>query len=190
MRILLSLHTELLRVPLIWVAPGLIPTKGSIAETVRLLDVLPTVCSLVGIGLDDVSHQGRDLRPILQGWGSVEPLDEFFAWAPMQGPTWGALRTEDWTYLRSPEIETDQWWGRVVVPPRALYRRSSDPAERTDLAADNHETITMLEAVLASRQRANLDLRQSLGGSSAVESDSSDALRALGYLDREPTDGE
>ena len=184
------LHTELLRVPLIWVAPGLIPSKGPIAESVRLLDVLPTVCSLVGIGLDGVPHQGRDLRPILQGWGSVDPPDELFAWAPMQGPTWGALRTEDWTYLRSPEIETDQWWGRVVVPPRALYRRSSDPAERTDLAADNHETVTALEAVLASRQRANLDLRRSLGGSSAVESDSVDALRALGYLDREPTDGE
>lgn len=184
------LHTELLRVPLIWVAPGLIPTRGPIAEPVRLLDVLPTVCSLVGIDLVGVPHQGRDLRPILQGWGSVDPPDELFAWAPMQGPTWGALRTEDWTYLRSPEIETDQWWGRVVVPPRALYRRSSDPAERTDLAADHHETVTALEAVLASRQRTNLDLRRSLGGSSAVESDSADALRALGYLDREPTDGE
>jgi len=70
------------------------------------------------------------------------------------------------------------------------HRRSSDPAERTDLAADNHETVTALEAVLASRQKASLDLRRSLGGSSAVESDSADALRALGYLDREPTGGE
>ena len=184
------LHTELLRVPLIWVAPGLIPTEGPIAEPMRLLDVLPTVCSLVGIDLDGVPHQGRDLRPILQGWGAIDPPDELFAWAPMQGPTWGAVRTSDWTYLRSPEIETDQWWSRVVVPPRALYRRSSDPEEQTDVAAENRETVESLEEVLTSRQRANLELRRKLGGSSAVESDSTDALRALGYLDRDPTDGE
>ena len=184
------LHAELLRVPLIWVAPGLIPPGGGISGRARLLDVLPTVSSLVGIDLDGIPHQGRDLRRVLQGWGSVEPLDALFSWAPMQGPTWGALRTPDWTFIRAPEVETDQWWGRVSVPPRALYRRPGDSAERTNVTADHRETVTELESVLASRTNANLDLRRCLGGSGAVDIEARDALRALGYLDRDSEDGE
>ncbi|MEX1312319.1 MAG: sulfatase [Candidatus Sulfomarinibacteraceae bacterium] len=184
------LHTELLRVPLIWVAPGLIPADGGVAEPARLLDVLPTLCSLVGIDLDGVPHQGRDLRPVLQGWGSMAPLGEVFASAPMQGPTWGAVRTPEWTYLRSPAVDTDQWWGRVELPPRALYRRSDDPAERTDVEADHPAVSAELERVLSARQTADRELRRRLGGPEAVERDSTEALRALGYLDREPDDGE
>ena len=184
------LHTELLRVPLIWVAPGLIPADGGIAEPARLLDVLPTLCSLVGIDPAGVPHQGRDLRAVLQDRESVETPAEIFAWAPMQGPTWGAVRTPEWTYHRSPAVETDQWWGQVAVPPRALYRRSGDPAERTNVEADHPAVAAELERVLSSRQTADHELRIRLGGPDAVERDSTEALRALGYLDREPQDGE
>ena len=114
------LHAELLRVPLIMVAPGLIPADGGIGVPARLLDVVPTVCSLLGISLDGIPHQGRDLSPALLDVGSLEDVDTTFAWAPLQGPSWGAIRTADWSYLRSPKIETDQWWGRVSQPAAAL----------------------------------------------------------------------
>jgi len=178
------LHAELLRVPLIWVAPGLIPAEGRVAEPVLLLDVLPTVCSLVGIDLADAPIQGRDLLPLLQGWGPPGPPRPFFAFAPMQGPTWGAVRTAEWTLLESPKIETEQWWGEVELPSRSLYDRDADPAERDDLASSHQVDFAELEALLADRRRDDLELRRALGGDGEIPADSLDALRALGYVDR------
>ncbi len=184
------LHAELLRVPLILVAPGLIPPDGEIAEPAQLLDVLPTVCSLVGIGLNDIPHQGRDLRPLLLGQGSVEPADPVFSWAPLQGPSWGAIRTTEWTYIRAPGVETEQWWGSVSLPERTLNDRSTDPGEWIDLAARNSEIVGRLETMLRQREEDDLDLRRALGATGLVESSSTESLRELGYLDREPPDGE
>lgn len=185
------LHAELLRVPLIVVAPGLIPPAGPVSGPVQLLDVLPTVCSLVGIALDGVPHQGRDLAPALLGRGRVEPPPPaWFAWAPLQGPSWGAVRTSEWAYLRSPRIDTDQWWGRVEPPPRAIYRRDDDPDERTNVAADNPAELDALEALLADRAAADRALRAALGAPGAVAVDGEDALRELGYLDPAPAAGD
>jgi arylsulfatase A-like enzyme len=179
------LHTELLRVPLIVVAPGLVPPGGAIEEPARLLDVLPTVCSLVGISLDETPHQGRDLRPALQGWGSVEPAPEIFSWAPLQGPTWSVLRTHDWTYIESPEITSDQWWGDVVVPPFALYDRADDSGEFINVANTHPEIVRAMASRVAERQGLNAALRSDLGAAGALAADSADALRELGYLDRD-----
>jgi len=180
------LYAELLRVPLVMVAPGLVPAGRSIGEPARLLDVLPTVCSLVGISLDGTPHQGRDLRPVLQGWGSVEPAPEIFSWAPLQGPKWGVLRTHDWTYIESPEITSDQWWGDVVVPPVALYDRAGDPDEFMNLANSHPEIVGAMASRVAERQGLNADLRSDLGTAESLAVDAADALRELGYLDRDP----
>jgi choline-sulfatase len=178
------LHAELLRVPLVVVAPGLVPASGAIEEPVRLLDVLPTVCSLVGISLDETPHQGRDLRPVLQGWGSVEPTPEIFSWAPLQGPTWSVVRTREWTYIESPMVASDQWWGDVVVPPTALFDRTADAAEFLNVARSHPEIVEAMASRVAERQGRNAALRSDLGEGEALSVDSADALRALGYLDR------
>jgi len=184
------LHAELLRVPLILVAPGLIPPDGEIAEPAQLLDVLPTVCSLVGIGLENTPHQGRDLRPMLQGWGSVEPRHPLYFWAPLQGPSWGAVRSAEWTYIRAPGIETEQWWGTVSLPARTLNDRTADPGEWIDLAGTDPGIVSRMETTLRRREEDDLELRRALGVPGIVESSSTEALRELGYLDREPSDGE
>lgn len=178
------LHAELLRVPLIMVGPGLIPPDGVIEAPARLLDVVPTVCSLLGIDLDDVPHQGRDLSPELQGSVRVEAGRELFAWAPLQGPGWGAIRTDEWTFLRSPEIETDQWWGGVIQPAAALYHRPTDPGEFADVAADHPEVVGSLALRLSERAAADAELRRTLGVAGVVDASSLAALRELGYLDR------
>jgi arylsulfatase A-like enzyme len=184
------LHAELLMVPLIVVAPGLVPAAGAITEPVRLLDVLPTVCSLVGISMDQTPHQGRDLRPALQGWGALEPAPEIFSWAPLQGPSWGALRTRDWTYVEAPAVRSDQWWGKVVVPPVALYDRTKDAAELVDVAPDHPGVVAAMASRVAERKRDNAALRSELGAGDAIAADSADSLRVLGYLDRDPEPGD
>jgi arylsulfatase A-like enzyme len=178
------LHAELLRVPLVMVAPGLIPPDGEIDAPVRLLDVVPTICGLLGLDMGDLPHQGRDLSPLLLGADSLEDVQTTFAWAPLQGPGWGAIRTAEWTFLRSPRIETEQWWGGVIQPAAALYHRPTDPGEFADVAADHPEVVGSLALRLSERAEAEAELRRALGVSDAVDASSIEALRELGYLDR------
>jgi arylsulfatase A-like enzyme len=180
------LHAELLRVPLVVVAPGLVPPAGEIETPARLLDVVPTICGLLGLEMSDVPHQGRDLSPLLLGGDVSGEVSEIFAWAPLQGPSWGAVRTAEWTYLRSPKIETLQWWGGVFQPAAALYHRPTDPGEFTDVAAAHPEVVRAMESDLSSRAAADVDLRRALGLSEVAGSSAVEALRALGYLDRDP----
>ena len=187
------LHAELLRVPLVIVAPGLVPPDGEVAGPASLLDVLPTVCSLVGIDLEGIPHQGRDLSASLTGSRPVAPLPALFASAPLQGPSWSAVRSGGWAYLRSPPIETDQWWGTVSMPEDTLYDRSSDPAERHNVAGDHPDVVVELRSTLVERRRAALELRRALGGGvdpGAAGVGSIEALRELGYVDRGPSTGE
>ena len=183
------LYAELLRVPLIVVAPGLVPAAGVVAAPAQLLDVLPTVCSLVGVDAASFPHQGRDLRPLLQGWGTVAPPLEMYAWAPLQGATWRALRTPGWTCIVAPPVSGSQWWHQVEVPPLALYDRRRDAREAAGATAEPPAVAAALTARLDQRRAAGLALRATLGGTDAIAVDHADALRALGYLDRAPGTG-
>lgn len=178
------LYAELIRVPLVVVAPELIPAAGRFAAPVQSLDILPTVASLLGVDLAGRTIQGRDLRPQLQGWGARLDAPPMYAWAPLQGPTWGAIRTAGWTHIEAPGVETDQWWGDVRVPPVSLHDRDRDPDERRNLVVERPQISAHLANQLATRRASNLDLRHSLGGSKIVTPDESDMLRALGYVDR------
>ncbi len=178
------LHRELLEVPLIVVAPGLVPPDGATAGPAMLLDVMPTVLSLVGVEPKDLPLQGRDLRPLLQGRSTTDRDRDLAAGAPLQGPTWDALRTRDWTLLRAPRVAGDDWWAGVQLPRLALYDRRRDSDERRDVAAEHPEVVVELGRRLDARRRENLELRETLGGSSEPAGfGAREALESLGYLD-------
>lgn len=61
-----TLYDELIKVPLILHWPGHFPEKMVIPDQVRIVDVLPTLLSVVGIPLQHGIH-GRDLSPLLRG---------------------------------------------------------------------------------------------------------------------------
>ena len=69
-----ALFEELLRVPFIWHAPGLIAPGRRIADVVGLVDVVPTVLDLVGLPVPDLL-QGRSLAPFLRREGSADATD-------------------------------------------------------------------------------------------------------------------
>ena len=69
-----SLYDELLHVPLIVRAPGLVPAGKRIATDVGLLDVVPTILDLAGAGAPP-HGDGRSLaRMIREGDGTAVPL--------------------------------------------------------------------------------------------------------------------
>lgn len=177
------LHRELLQVPLIMVAPGLLPRRGGIAGPVLLLDVVPTVLALVGVERTGLTLQGRDLRPHLVDQAARTAERELSAAAPLQGPTWDALRTGEWALLRAPGVSTKQWWAQVRPPSVALFDRLADPTEQHNVAAQHPEVVARLSRRLEQLRRADLELHHTLGGAATSDVSPLESLRGLGYLD-------
>jgi arylsulfatase A-like enzyme len=121
------LHDDLLRVPLVLSAPGLLPAGRSLDVQVRLVDVMPTLLELAGVpppeGLEGVS-----LRRLIPG-----QEEERFAWSEdgagdsrrvsLRTPQWKLVRRGD--ALEAFDLVADplERASRADAAPRALVER-------------------------------------------------------------------
>jgi arylsulfatase A-like enzyme len=170
-----DVYEELVRVPLVVVAPGRAPAAHDVSQLVRQVDLMPTVLELVGVpvpaGLDGVSllpaMEGRaqlGLESFLEAFGRVRgtPRDRRAGW-----------RTERWKYIVAPNAPD---------VPAELYDLVADPHERRNLAsreparaAELRARIAAVEAAGAARAATQLSASEQ----AAVEQ----RLRDLGYLE-------
>ena len=178
------LHDELLSVPLIFVAPGLIPAGQGLSEPVQLTDVMPTILSLVGIPTQGMRIQGRDLRGRLQGWAPSIDNRTMFAGAPLQGSNWHSIRTSDAKLMVTPPVHGTNWWNNLNQPSEALYLLGDDPHERDNVFDALPDIANSLQTTLKQHLAADTALRQELGPAKyvPVENDRTQ-LEALGYIE-------
>lgn len=170
-----SFYQELVRVPLLLrVPPELRARHGlpddlcqEIEQTVRLIDVAPTLCELGGLS-PAASFRGVSLLPLLQGKAQPERvvLIENSMWT-RGGVAW--LRG-GWKLIQQASDAEHQ-----------LFDLRRDPAERYDRAAENPPRLAELRGELE-------EFRSQLGvpaESRAPQLDAADRerLRSLGYLD-------
>lgn len=126
-------------VPLVFLAPGLVP-EGRVVETqVRLVDILPTITDLLGLG-DPYPRAGRTLRGLFTG---AEPhrtayFETFYReeqsesgrGVPGLGP-WQGLRIDDrWKVILD-----------VASGTMAVYDLASDPNERNPTLFNAGEAV-------------------------------------------------
>ncbi len=179
------LHDELLHVPLIFIAPGLLPDSGAIPGQVQLTDVMPTILSLVDVDSRTLDIQGADLRGQLQGWSPAPLQRPIYAGAPLQGPDWHMIRTPTAKLMVTPPIEGTNWWNHIHQPSEALYLLSNDPLEKNNLFNAQPEIASDLKAVLDHHLTGNSALRRALGRIEFVPvHDDITKLEALGYIER------
>lgn len=174
------LHGELTRVPLVFVAPGLVPPRGPLAGTVSLLDVVPTVLSLVGAARPPYPLQGRDLRRVLQGLEALDADRTVFSGAPLQGPGWRSARTARGVLIVAPPVRGNEWWHAVDVPAEASYDLSRNAGEQDGGGGLPPEERDVLLQRLADRRREDARLRELLGA--GAPGPGTGTLRSLGYL--------
>ena len=114
-----NLYDPGMKVPLIFAGPG-IPRGKSTDALAYLMDIYPTVCSLVGApippGLD-----GTSLAPVLTGQSEKVRDSLFLAYRDVQR----AVRDDRWKLIRYPRIHRTQ-----------LFDLLADPDEIHDLADD------------------------------------------------------
>jgi arylsulfatase A-like enzyme len=159
------LYDSTLRVPLILSAPGVGPRR--VAGVASLVDVLPTVLHLLGVGVR-TSLDGVSLVPALtHGRVPERAVYGESMYAARFG--WGALR-----------MVRDGRFKYIGAPTPELYDLQRDPAEQQNLAHEHLATASALERVLI---RMNWDASPARDAV-PLPSDRLEALKALGYVGR------
>ena len=155
-----------LRVPLImWAPPGLSP--GTFGDTMRLVDVVPTILDLVGAA--PMTHvDGRSARPFIGGEQPFDRPASYFealnanltrGWAPLTGVVLDRLKLID-------------------LPVPELYDLDADPGERHNLYAPQRARARDLETRLDQIARG----APPVAPSAPIDADAEARLRSLGYV--------
>lgn len=170
-----SLHLELLKIPLIISAPGIVP--GHFTQPTGLIDITPTLLNIAGIS-SSLSFSGSSLLNILQNADSTQSdsaqADRLSGFSYLERKKRiFSLITGPWHFLSFPEE------GRV-----GLFQIEHDPLEQHDLSAKNPEIVTSVKRDL---ERILLTVGESEGrsaqtGELKLNSSELEELKTLGYL--------
>jgi arylsulfatase A-like enzyme len=175
------LYEELLRVPIIVRAPGLVRAGLRVRTPVSLLDIAPTLLSLAGIPADP-QHRGRNLSLTLRG-GEEPAALPIFAESVHYGPDRFSVRQGDLKIIATPFPSGAHSDVRLRVEPLEIFDLEDDPAERTNLRLSAKAPPALLNAVLGRALR--FSRKGSVEDSPAHDlvEGLEEQLRALGYLD-------
>jgi len=184
------LWNELIHVPLIVVAPGLLPEGLVVDEPVQSLDIYPTLCELAGVPVPE-GLQGRSFAHLLRGEpGDGRPIfsenhempgsEQFFF---SQGNTLSVIEGQ-WKLILNLKSPYNR-----PRPRHELYRVDRDFAERNDLAAGEPEIVERLETKLLewwARNRARHEGVEvgslTLEELQTADPETLERLRKLGYV--------
>ena len=188
-------HDEVLRVPLLLRAPGLLPAGVRRSGPAALVDLAATVSDLLGLEAPEET-QGLSLAGHLID-GSPLPARSLFheARAPFALTYDGNGKDPTWI---TPTLAVTRWpWRLLRVrtntgPRYELYHLEDDPGEVDDRYRRDGQDFEDLRAQLDGYEASALNLRRSLLGATRSRTDPSalpldpsrlEKLRALGYLD-------
>jgi choline-sulfatase len=125
------------RVPLIFRWPGHLPKSRRRDELVELLDLVPTVCHLLGVAVPPAS-QGQDLTPLLEGRVGPPPHRAVFSEYPEAEEA--MIRSSRYKLIVGSGRRERKDHLQTAEPPSGPYMRlydvERDPGETVNLAAD------------------------------------------------------
>jgi arylsulfatase A-like enzyme len=179
------------RIPLIIVWPGTAARGLRITDPVSLIDVLPTVLEIAGLGEPEI-FQGRSLVPLLRGTPGVsrEPvvLEELQV-DPETRELRGLVELIDGNWAASLQIGSglDPAPGGAVGERPAellLFDLSTDPFCRRSLHRSRPDLVERYRDMLSEIRQRHLELGESFAESPSSEltREQLDALRELGYV--------
>jgi len=167
------LYEEEIRVPLILSLPPHVPAGLRVRQTVRTVDIMPTILDLIRIDPLEAAHtvQGRSLWPLMAEPDPAQPGEPAYseAMAPLLQYGWSpifSIRDERWKYVEAPRPE--------------LYDLAADAKEKSNLA--------LLRPELAAQYKERLGkLRQEVtrpgaeAEATTLDPEAQARLRSLGY---------
>ncbi|MBL7009276.1 MAG: sulfatase-like hydrolase/transferase, partial [Planctomycetes bacterium] len=184
-----GLYDESVRVPLMIYAPGLLPAGRRVETPVRSLDIYPTLCDLLGLGVPD-GLQGESLVPLIRGHQPREAPEIYSehredSVVRRLGHGSGvmvSLRAGRWKLI------SNQLSSQLIEKPRyELYDLEADPGERNNVAELHPEVVERLEAKIDAF-RARSRPGASAEPAASMDQDVLAELRELGYVGEEEDD--
>jgi arylsulfatase A-like enzyme len=169
-----TLYDELVRVPLIISGPGVSAPGRRVETPVRMLDLLPTVCEIVGAPVPEEA-EGRSLVPFLRG----EDMEELPAFSEALHQT---LAEHEMKAIRHDgyKLIYDTVSGAVE-----LYDLRTDPAEQVNLAGQEPEIagamLAELETWLSHSAQVVIELPRQRPLSKRMDEETRQQLRDAGY---------
>ena len=155
-----------IRVPGIFRWPGVIPEGLTVTEPAGLVDLLPTVCGLLGVDRPANVHlDGVDLTPLLTGREDEFERPQPLFWHLHKARPIVALRDGRYSLVADPdyELSRENKFDESLIPAvrsggytnYRLYDLSADPSQTTDLSAERPDVLERLKADLL---RINADV--------------------------------
>jgi arylsulfatase A-like enzyme len=175
-----SVYQTGLHVPLGISAPGLIQPGGRVPQVVELIDVMPTLLSLLGVAVPAEQH-GQSLVPYLErpgAGGAGKPAFSEYGSAPIH-----TVVRDGWKLVHNPQgfepvCIPDAPPGHYPIGREELYDLSADPGETRNLAGAQPTKVTELQRLIGQRY-AGLKSR---AGEQDVDEEMQKELEALGYV--------
>ena len=140
-----SLFDEMLHIPLLFAGNHI--NSRTVSDLVHHTDILPTLCELVNINLNQAIH-GRSLVPLIEGNKIEEkpiylrtraPIDP----KPTERDSVG-IRTSNYKYFRSAHNANENIH---------LYDLKNDPYENSNIMKTNKKLVTQFEKTLLEMQK-------------------------------------
>jgi choline-sulfatase len=169
----LLIYDSTLHVPWILRLPGG-PSGRRVSSPVSQVDLVPTLADLLALEPEDGpgAFDGRSLLPLLGG-DSESPDRPLFAESEVPFFTYG------WARLRAVRQGAIKL---IDAPVQELYNLDHDPGENRNLARDHAADVRRMEAEVERWTAGDRDADTTL----AVDSQTAEELRALGYLAGDP----
>jgi predicted Zn-dependent protease len=164
------LYDETIHVPLLFKLPGAALGGRRVAARVRLVDVAPTLLSMLSLPLPR-TFQGESLVPLMKP--GPKPASDLPAYAETDYPH----RAFGWSALRS--MRTGKYLF-VRAPKRELYDESLDKGAQHDLAAASPAVTATLQSQLDEFHDRTSSFNEK-SEQKTLTSEQSESLAALGY---------
>ncbi len=179
-----SLYDEMVRVPLMIYAPGLVPAGRRIDTPVSTIDIFPTLCDLLGFEVPD-GLRGESLVPLMTGAEDTGEQRAVFS-QHREDPVLRrighgtgvmvGLRSGRWKYI------LNEVGSQLLEKPRhELYDLESDPREQHNVADEHPELVERFEADVASFL-AEVTPEEPDEDTPELDPQVLEQLRALGYI--------
>jgi arylsulfatase A-like enzyme len=169
-----ALTDDQLRVPLVISHPTQRFQVERVTQTVRTVDILPTIADLLEAPLRK-NIDGRTLLPLMRGDERADRIA--IGGATSSGPGREFVRTAEWKYIEVTSVG-DQTL-RPMPPRIQLYDLKSDPGETTNVAAQHPDVV----ARLGTKLHANMAEQTSPNRAADVPSELEERLKSLGYVE-------
>lgn len=162
------LYDTVLKVPLIFHSPDVIPSGLEIDKQVRTIDIFPTILEILEVPIPE-SCQGMSMIPLMEGKDlEIESYGETYL--PLLACGWSelkAIRTNKWKFIQAPKPE--------------LYDLENDSFEEKNLIEREKELADQLRKKLETMEK-KVASGEETEPAKRLTPEEQEKLAALGYI--------